>query len=59
MVKRTAEGIKVSFPVDHFLHLTGVETKLSAKDLALATYDGNKLIPFKYEKDKKGNDIFM
>ncbi len=35
------------------------ELKLSAKDLALATYDGNKLIPFKYEKDKKGNDIFM
>lgn len=23
---------EVSFPVDHFLHLTGVETKLSAKD---------------------------
>lgn len=35
------------------------ELKLSAKDLALATYDGNRLIPFKYEKDKKGNDIFM
>ena len=23
---------KVSFPVDHFLHLTGVDTRLSAKD---------------------------
>ena len=23
---------EVSFPVDHFLHLTGVETRLSAKD---------------------------
>lgn len=23
---------EVSFPIDHFLHLTGVETKLSAKD---------------------------
>ena len=26
------EYFQVSFPVDHFLHLTGVETKLSAKD---------------------------
>ena len=26
------EFLEVSFPVDHFLHLTGVETKLSAKD---------------------------
>lgn len=26
------EYFEVSFPVDHFLHLTGVETKLSAKD---------------------------
>lgn len=26
------EFFEVSFPVDHFLHLTGVETKLSAKD---------------------------
>lgn len=26
---------EVSFPVDHFLHLTGVETKLSAKDFFL------------------------
>ncbi len=25
------EFFEVSFPVDHFLHLTGVETKLSAK----------------------------
>lgn len=25
------EYFEVSFPVDHFLHLTGVETKLSAK----------------------------
>lgn len=27
------EYFEVSFPVDHFLHLTGVETILSAKDL--------------------------
>ena len=26
------EYFEVSFPVDHFLHLTGVETILSAKD---------------------------
>lgn len=26
------EFFEVSFPVDHFLHLTGVETHLSAKD---------------------------
>ena len=26
------EFLEVSFPVDHFLHLTGVETRLSAKD---------------------------
>lgn len=26
------EFFEVSFPVDHFLHLTGVETKLSAKN---------------------------
>ena len=26
------EFFEVSFPVDHFLHLTGVETKLSAKE---------------------------
>lgn len=26
------EFFEVSFPVDHFLHLTGVETRLSAKD---------------------------
>ena len=26
------EYFEVSFPVDHFLHLTGVETGLSAKD---------------------------
>lgn len=26
-----AEYFEVSFPIDHFLHLTGVETKLSAK----------------------------
>jgi len=26
------EFFEVSFPVDHFLHLTGVETNLSAKD---------------------------
>lgn len=26
------EFFEVSFPIDHFLHLTGVETKLSAKD---------------------------
>ena len=26
------EFFEVSFPVDHFLHLTGVESKLSAKD---------------------------
>lgn len=26
------EYFEVSFPIDHFLHLTGVETKLSAKD---------------------------
>ena len=26
------EYFEVSFPVNHFLHLTGVETKLSAKD---------------------------
>ena len=26
------EYFEVSFPVDHYLHLTGVETKLSAKD---------------------------
>ena len=26
------EYFEVSFPVDHFLHLTGVETRLSAKD---------------------------
>ena len=26
------EYFEVSFPVDHFLHLTGVESKLSAKD---------------------------
>ena len=26
------EYFQVSFPVDHFFHLTGVETKLSAKD---------------------------
>ena len=26
------EFFEVSFPVDHFLHLTGVETQLSAKD---------------------------
>ena len=26
------EYFEASFPVDHFLHLTGVETKLSAKD---------------------------
>ena len=26
------EYFEVSFPVDHFLHLTGVETSLSAKD---------------------------
>lgn len=26
------EFFEVSFPVDHFLHLTGVETKISAKD---------------------------
>ncbi len=31
----------------------------SPKDLALAIYDGNTVIPFKYECDKKGNDIFM
>lgn len=28
-------------------------------DLALAIYDGNKIVPFKYEKDNKSNDIFM
>jgi hypothetical protein len=27
-----SEYFEVSFPVDHFLHLTGVETKLSARD---------------------------
>ena len=26
------EHFEVSFPIDHFLHLTGVETRLSAKD---------------------------
>ena len=26
------EYFEVSFPVDHFLHLTGVETRLSTKD---------------------------
>ena len=26
------EYFEVSFPVNHFLHLTGVETRLSAKD---------------------------
>lgn len=26
------EYFEVSFPIDHFLHLTGVETKFSAKD---------------------------
>ena len=26
------EFFEVSFPTDHFLHLTGVETELSAKD---------------------------
>ena len=26
------EYFEASFPVDHFLHLTGVETRLSAKD---------------------------
>ena len=26
------EYFEVSFPIDHFLHLTGVETRLSAKD---------------------------
>ena len=26
------EFFEVSFPIDHFLHLTGVETKLFAKD---------------------------
>ena len=26
------EFFEVSFSIDHFLHLTGVETKLSAKD---------------------------
>lgn len=26
------EYFEVSFPIDHFLHLTGVETGLSAKD---------------------------
>ena len=26
------EFFEVSFPIDHFLHLTGVETNLSAKD---------------------------
>lgn len=26
------EFFEVSFPIDHFLHLTGVETRLSAKD---------------------------
>ena len=26
------EYFEVSFPVDHFLHLTGVETRLSARD---------------------------
>ena len=26
------EYFEASFPVDHFLHLTGVETKLSAKE---------------------------
>lgn len=26
------EYFEVSFPIDHFLHLTGVETKLSARD---------------------------
>lgn len=26
------EFFEASFPVDHFLHLTGVETRLSAKD---------------------------
>ena len=28
------EYFEVSFPVDHFLHLTGVETILSAKDFS-------------------------
>lgn len=35
------------------------ELNFSPKDLALVTYDGETLSPFKYEKDKKGNDIFM
>ncbi|MFR3882902.1 MAG: PBECR4 domain-containing protein [Lachnospiraceae bacterium] len=26
------EYFEVSFPIDHFLHLTGIETRLSAKD---------------------------
>ena len=26
------EYFEVSFPIDHFLHLTGVETRLSTKD---------------------------
>ena len=29
----TKTVFEVSFPVDHFLHLTGVETGLSVKDL--------------------------
>lgn len=31
----------------------------SPSELALVTYDGETLVPFKYEKDNKGNDMFM
>lgn len=33
--------------------------KLVPKDLALVTYDGTTLTPFMYEKDRKGNNLFM
>ena len=38
------EYFEVSFPVDHFLHLTGVETRLSARDFYKNT---KKTIPSK------------
>ena len=45
------EYFEVSFPIDHFLHLIGVETRLSAKDFIrmskiMATVDVIPLWPF-------------
>ena len=45
------EYFEVSFPIDHFLHLIGVETRLSVKDFIrmskiMATVDVILLWPF-------------